>query len=348
MTEIYRSAGGEHVPRFARPRTIAGVVVLLYLLLSPMLGEESAGLRSRTLQWPIIVSQSEFSLGEREHMSCAAWSPDGARIACVENAFHDFGGLTARNRLWILDRVGQSDCSQRLVGEVPLSGLTGDVLWPKPGNYLYVVRQRVPRTKLHGSLYRVRVSDGVFEEILRWPTSTVVWAAAASPDGRYVALDMDAKLRILDLTTRKLRTIYRWRPTGGFGLGWSPDGKTLVFAKNRKLCFISPNGKGLKETRIEGTRCAWSPDGSWILITRSTNDGRMPDGVEINPRIQAWVVRPDGTGAHPLASDRKSEQMFVQWAPTGDRIFFSQLEVRQGPLPQHWYLARLGEGRAAR
>lgn len=49
-----------------------------------------------------------------------------------------------------------------------------------------------------GSLYRARLADSRVEEVLRWPRTTVVWAQEASRDGRYLALQPDRAIEVID------------------------------------------------------------------------------------------------------------------------------------------------------
>jgi len=301
---------------------------------------------SAVTAWPMVDSEVQFIPNDREYFSCQAWSPDGRGIACVENGFlaqtGNPTGLKGRNRIWIVDSDAGLDGTERLLAEMPLPGFV-QVMWPPPGNSLYVIRQRVVTagTKLQGSLYRIRVSDGKVQEVMKWPSSKVPWGNCFSPDGRRLALDWGGVLEIVDLSSMKRKVIYRWRPQGGNGLSWSPDGQTIAFGRNHTISVISPSGRGLRVVSRSGSHPSWSPDGRWIVFGRETNSGISPGGAPISPRFHAWVVRPDGTGEHPLAPEIEGEQMNPVWSPRGDRVFYSRTEYRRGKCPARWFVGSL-------
>lgn len=328
-------------------RVSVSVFLAIVLVVSPVSAVAEADLGKRggvnVPEWPVVEREVELPLGAR-HFGGPAWSPDGKQLAFVEFRFlrpaNDPSGLSERDRIWIIDSVTGADGSERLIGELPLPGIAGHLMWPAAGNYLYLVRARVgaPGLKLHGSLYRLRISDGAFGEILRWPSSKTVGGAAMCPDGRYVAMDFAGTLQILDLATRKTKTIYKWIPHGGGGVTWSPDGKTIAFVgPSHQVCTISPDGKGLR-TLCPGAYPRWSPDGGWILFNRETVEGRTPSGLAISPRGHAWVVHPDGTGEHELAPGVSESELPV-WSPTGDRILYRHSEFFPPPGRTRWYVA---------
>lgn len=294
-----------------------------------------------TPEWPVVANERPLSLPD--NFNCSAWSPDGRRIAVVEA---DPSGLDKTcNRIWLVDADKGMDGSKRFLCQVPRRGFT-DVVWPA-GNYLYIVRNRMWDLNLWGSLYRVRLADGKIDEIMRWPRSVVIWAEEVSRDGRYLAWDTGGAVEIVDLAAaRKSRkAIYHWRPHGGGGISWSPDGKRLVFGRDENICIISDTGKGLKTVCRDASHPRWSPDGRWIFFLRDTSEGRTSSGLEINPRVHAWAVRPDGSGQHPLLPDLTQESHHVTCSPSGDRLLYSRTEYREGTCPDRWFVATLRPGR---
>lgn len=290
---------------------------------------------ANTPAWPVADTEVQLPLGAHESFDAGTWSPDGRHIAFIEP-----GSAPLTAAVWIVDGERGADGSERMLCRVPLTGITGDLMWPAPGDYIYVVRNRDPERSVHGALYRVRVSDGAVGEVVRWPHTRVVWAAAASPDGRRVVLDFDGSLVVVDVPSKKMSTVHRWVPHGSGGLTWSPNGKTIAFGRNGYVCTIAPNGKTLRTICRGGYTC-WSPDGRWIVFTRETDEGRAPGGQKINPHTTAYVIRPDGTGEHRLAPNVTDDQMNPMWSPQGNRILYRRFEMRIGPVPTRWWMAAL-------
>jgi Tol biopolymer transport system component len=313
-------------------RTCSFMSLLAWLLLG--LPAHSA---AATPEWPVVVAERPLSLPDT--FNVAAWSPDGRQIAVTES---DGGDLKVCDRLWLMDADRGGAGPKRLLCRVPQRGFTG-VVWPS-GPYLYVVRNRLYAEKIGGSLYRVRLADGRVEEVLRWPRTIVVWAQEVSRDGRYLALQTDQAIEILDLAAPhpNRKTVGRLGG-GGIGVSWSPDGKRLAVVTGGTVCVVS-RADGSRRAIGGGTQPRWSPDGRWIFFCRVTAQGRTPSGLTINEEVHAWAMRPDGSGRHPLlADDRPAERLAV--APTGDRVLYSRTEYREGTCPQRWFVATLGPGR---
>jgi len=334
----------------ARRTPLCAAAVCIGLLPCFLSAHPAAQAAPSVQEWPLVTSETPLPLPD--DFQCAAWSPDGTQIAAVEMRFkpslHDPAELNASNRIWLVDAERGADGSERLLCEVPLPGFTS-VVWPS-GSYLYVVRNRVGASgvDLHGSLYRVRVSDGSIGEVMRWPSSVVIWGEDISPDGRYLALMVTGGVEIVDLAarTKSRKRIYGWRPQGGGGVSWTPDGKRLAFGRDKDICTISNTGTGLRTVCKDGRYPDWSPDGRWLLFRRVISAGRTPTGLEISPRVHAFVVRPDGTGEHSLAPNTPAETSHALWSPTGEKVLYGRTEWRMGICPIRWFVARLGPGGA--
>jgi DNA-binding winged helix-turn-helix (wHTH) protein/Tol biopolymer transport system component len=99
---------------------------------------------------------------------------------------------------------------------------------------------------------------------------------------------------------------------------WSPDGTQIAFTKGEALYRSSSDGAGV--TLIAnlsgiGWRPRWSPDAGTIRLT--VVDDRSKD-----PSL--WETRIDGSGLHPLLSNRNvpSTQCCGDWSNDGKRFVF--------------------------
>ncbi len=96
-----------------------------------------------------------------------------------------------------------------------------------------------------------------------------------------------------------------------YGPDWSPDGSEIAFASHRdgatELYVI--NADGTDERRLTDTQNAyedfpaWSPDGKWIAFDGGRRHGEI------------CVMRPDGSGRHPVTSGR-GDPAGPDWQPT--------------------------------
>ena len=106
---------------------------------------------------------------------------------------------------------------------------------------------------------------------------------------------------------------------------WSPDGRRIAFDfvddSGVHLASVSPEGGPRRQiTSGVGIHEApeWSPDGRWIAYDASTV---LPDDPAFQTSI--WLVRPDGTGAHPVTSGAFDVE--PTFSPDGRRIAFGRL-----------------------
>lgn len=128
------------------------------------------------------------------------------------------------------------------------------------------------------------------------------------------------------------------------GLGWSPDGKQIVFdaelarglmeIETRHIYFVGADGSGLRQVtdaHLDDHVPNWSPDGEWIAYNRSQ---------------ELWLVRPDGSEQHRLFGESgKFCVGELAWAPDSRQIAFLGQTCPPAPhLPngQVWTIHRDG------
>jgi len=142
-----------------------------------------------------------------------------------------------------------------------------------------------------------------------------------SPDGTMLAIS--------DQSQAERRSIIYTLPMEGgtptrltqrspsYGHGWSPDGKTLVFAGERdgNLDIYTIPVEGGEEMRLttapgldDGPE--YSPDGKYIYFN-SQRSGT----------VQVWRMRPDGSGQEQVTSDEYNN-WFPHISPDGQRMVF--------------------------
>jgi Tol biopolymer transport system component len=100
---------------------------------------------------------------------------------------------------------------------------------------------------------------------------------------------------------------------------WSPDGRRIAWASvdahgaRGAIHVAGANGKKARRLTWSNALDAhpvWSPDGRLIAWMRISGN-----------RSRVWVMRPDGTGAHPLLS-RRLESGQPAWSPDGTQLAF--------------------------
>jgi len=178
----------------------------------------------------------EFDTGERRRLttnpnlsgyaSQPIFSPDGKQIA--------FAWLEWETELRIIGLDG-SNPHTLLRYKAPSSIDFQPADWSPDGNHILAL---VPSTDATNKIVLVSVSDGAMRTL-----KTLDWRypekMSFSPDGRYIAYDFpqqnDSKDHDIFLLAADGRQETRLidHPANDYVLGWTPDGKKLLFASNR-------------------------------------------------------------------------------------------------------------------
>src|SRR3972149_8985276 len=208
-----------------------------------------------------------------------AWSPDGTKISYVANK----EGIID---IWIMDRDGKH--RKRVTKDI-LKEVWGR-RWLSMFNY--------------NDLF-----DAGYYHVSWHPDGTKLALTTWEPDKKESYLTMldfgkDISKVVEELPEEKetlpeYTLIGEKELTGGgnyddFGPSFSPDGKTIIFASNRKgnwdILSIGVDGEGLRQiTKDAGDEVApvYSPDGKEIAFLRN------PISQIPNPKYDLWVMKAD-------------------------------------------------------
>ena len=107
-------------------------------------------------------------------------------------------------------------------------------------------------------------------------------------------------------------------------MAWSPNGRRLAFARDRRLFIIGADGERLHRVtrgkRFHGTKFSdlmpsWSPDGHRLVFARIDDTAKQQSDL--------FSVRASGKGLRQVTSTRDLDELYPAWSPAGDRIAFS-------------------------
>jgi TolB protein len=237
-------------------------------------------------------------------VSGIAWSPDGRRIAFVNES-------QGSRQIWVTPRNGEAPRA--------LTGLPGDntsPTWSRDGRRIAFISTRGGSRQLFvmtgdGGGVRQLTQDGGYR--------TVSW----SPDGRYLAAvaeragvdELDLYVIRPDGTARLRVNAAPLLPRPGMMLpAWSPDGRRLAYVSRvgraeQEIATVSVDGR-MRRRLSTGYAPAWSPDGRSIAFVVS----RVGDA-------QIYVARPDGSGSRRLTPG-SGIRILPTWAPDSSAIAF--------------------------
>jgi len=252
-----------------------------------------------------------------------AWSPNGTKISYVtyENGIFD---------LWIMDRDGRN--KKRLIKSIPLkpsdfwsehpieSGYYR-VSWHPYGTKLALTLWDQDKKESYLTLFDFEkditmVSESLSDETESLKDYTLIGEKDISGDGNW----------------------------DDFGPSFSPDGKTILFASNRKgnwgIWSLGADGEGLKQiTKGSGDDIApvFSPDGKEIAFLKKTEDKKLRSledeklksttsqplnlSTSVISTYDLWIMNSDGSVARQVTKGI-SIISYPAWNPNGKEIAF--------------------------
>jgi Tol biopolymer transport system component len=252
-------------------------------------------------QTPASLSEPETIL-ECPQAVCRALkpSPDGQWLA-YERTPLDAQGQPGVTTVWLLnlgDLSNQPASSSSPTGSSGTTDSSGATSLPgatslyaswSPSGWLAYYQNEAQRFVIQ------EVSGKVIGYLPLRSSETAAW----SPDGKYLAA--------VELGSQTIGSLGTFSPSRL----WSYD-MTRV-NNNGKI----PAADLTKASQIEDSIPAYSPDGAWIAFAR-----RYLDSTRWTPGRQLWLMRPDGSDAHPLTQAGDYNHFDFAWSLDGKQIAF--------------------------
>jgi Tol biopolymer transport system component len=271
-----------------------------------------------TTAWQVDPADAASSpiTASRENVGLVAASPSGAEIAYTSQV---------DNARWSLSITSLGGATKRAL-RTNQEDFVSSLAWSPAGDVLaYELSQVFDSAVSRPRIWLVR-TDGSDAALLygrgQESGSNPVWAR----DGRQLAFyeNQQRVIGIYDFTTR-VRTVPSLVDSP---VSWAPDGTTLVYADRpvdgplAELRTVQP-GMTQPQRLVDGTGAdtspVWSPAGDWIAFLRQDE---AADGL--------WVVRPDGSEAHPIQLEAGWTYSAPVWAPDGSAVAFNRRPAHVG------------------
>lgn len=254
------------------------------------------------------------------HNYLPKWSPDGRRIAFVQN-------IEEKRSIWLMDPNGEN---KRKITDYDISNASLGV---------YTVCEAI-RWSPDGSMIAFLASLGPFEKNAKIKVITRLMYKAF-----YGYSDM--RRRHIFVVSPLGYESPRQLTFGDFdehSICWSPDSREIAFISNRTgmddfnmhMDIWSVDMRNGRIRRITETKGAeyyptWSPDGGMIAYTATTKANTSNESTPEDRHV--WVVNSNGSEAKELTLklDRTCNGPPC-WTPDGDRILFTVYDEGRVPI----------------
>jgi Tol biopolymer transport system component len=241
------------------------------------------------------------------------WSPDGTRIST--------GGMTADGRISTV--VMDADGSNRTALPIPDPTLNlACLVWFPDATRLLCEGWDDVHPHRRAGLFSVDATDGSdLARITTNPFGGHDIPADVSPDGRHLLFMREDPTRarrriglfVSDADGSNARQVGGWlNDSSCCEASWSPDGSTILFARNGHLRTIAPDGTGSAAIALDtgaGRAYAfapgWSPDGTHLIFAMY---------LDTTGHVDIFTAAADGSDVVQL-TDTRQEDGFPDWGP---------------------------------
>ncbi len=166
--------------------------------------------------------------------------------------------------------------------------------------------------------------------------SKMIWEPCWSPDGKYIAfVDDDVRIRVLDLSTKSIKTIDvagNNLERGDMGITWSKDSKYLAYAKSganhfRRIYIWSSANSSVKpvtNAMADAFSPAWDRNGKQLYFLASTDLGLESSYVNTSvmspedARYNAYVINLNKADKSPFEPRSDEEEVKKEEEPKED------------------------------
>lgn len=178
------------------------------------------------------------------------------------------------------------------------------------------------------------------------------FSSSWSPDGRklsYIAINPQ-EIKIYDVETGARQSL----PTKtGYPVVWSPDGAAVAFIDLVSLDGVNFHRLFRYDLREQTATLlttgqpfdedypAWAPNGEWLAVVRI-----VATGDSLAHGSQIWLVRPDGSAAHPLMQNYVAFHGQPVWSPDSRYLLYNASPDSSGASTIHIFDTRSGDDHA--
>jgi len=247
-------------------------------------------------------SHTHLLLGPELNAQVPFWSPDGRRISVV------LGNPQGVIVTAIVNPDGYNDYVLLKAPDGALNfGCSG---WSPDGSR--VACGRFDQDPALNGIYTARATDGGdLVRVTTAPPGSVEAPSGFSPDGSQIlflrqngADDEHLSLMIVNVDGSNEHAVTEQQVGSA---SWSPDGTTILAGADQSLLLVPVDGGPVTTITFEAgvvnaSRAAWSPDGEWIVFTRTDSVGE-----------DIYIVQKDGTDLRQVTNTPNVNEEFGGW-----------------------------------
>ncbi|MBN1309923.1 MAG: PD40 domain-containing protein [Anaerolineae bacterium] len=262
-----------------------------------------------------------------------ALSPDGKSISYTV-------AIQEASSIWLMPKLGGKasrivDCQE---------AYCSNVLWTPDGARLIYERVEPYSATAVPTLWSYTLESGATRQVFQ-DSQMPGFGASWSPDGNwlsYLSYPGTPTLELYNLRTGQGDSISS--QTGQVAT-WSPDSKSVLLTKMQSSqgVYSSHLYRYDLETgylvnlssgqNVEDMYASWSPDGEWLAVVR--RDRSVPDQYS----SQIWLMRPDGSDAHPVTPVSDVLHSTPVWSPDSRYLLVQQHGLTaDATQPEVWLL----------